>query len=201
MIGILDYKMGNLGSVQKALKRLDIDSIITNKHKDLIEVDKIILPGVGNFKEGIKNLNKLGLTNCLNELVIDKKIPILGICLGMQLLCNFSEEGNKEGLGWINADVIKFNFNDSRFKIPHMGWNTVEVIKDTPLLDKNSLDDYYFVHSFYIKCNNPKNIIGITNYKNSFVSVFNSNNIYGTQFHPEKSHMEGLKILKNFSEL
>jgi len=201
MIGIIDYKMGNIGSVKKAFKRLKIDSIITNNYKDLLNVNKIILPGVGNFEKGIENLHRLDLINCLNELVIDKKVPILGICLGMQLLCNFSEEGHKEGLGWIDAKVKKFNFSSTKFKIPHMGWNSIETLNKNPLIKSNNLEDYYFVHSYFVECNRPENIIGSTNYGIQFVSMLNKQNIYGTQFHPEKSHRQGLAILENFSKI
>ena len=200
MIAIIDYKMGNLGSIQKAFKRLNQDTIISNNPSDLIKADKLIFPGVGNFERGINNLNQLNLSQLLNELVIEKKVPILGICLGMQLMCNFSEEGNKRGLGWIDAEVIKFNFDGKKLKIPHMGWNTVDVIKNCSLLSQNTNDDYYFVHSYFVKCNDSKDIISKTVYDNKFVSCFNKDNIYGVQFHPEKSHQQGIDILSAFAK-
>ena len=200
MIAIIDYKMGNLGSIQKAFKRLNKDTIISNNPSDLMKADKLILPGVGNFERGINNLDQLNLRQLLNELVIEKKVPILGICLGMQLMCNFSEEGNKEGLGWIDAEVIKFKLNNRKLKIPHMGWNTINIVKDCTLLKQNTNNEYYFVHSYFVKCNDSKDIVSMTTYDDKFVSSFNKNNIYGFQFHPEKSHKQGIDILSAFTK-
>ena len=200
MIAIIDYEMGNLGSIQKAFKRLNKDTIISNNPSDLMKADKLILPGVGNFERGINNLEQLNLRQLLNELVIEKKVPILGICLGMQLMCNFSEEGNKEGLGWIDAEVIKFKLNNRKLKIPHMGWNTINIVKDCTLLKQNTNNEYYFVHSYFVKCNDSKDIVSMSTYDDKFVSSFNKNNIYGFQFHPEKSHKQGIDILSAFTK-
>ena len=200
MIAIIDYEMGNLGSIQKAFKRLNKDTIISNNPSDLMKADKLILPGVGNFERGINNLEQLNLRQLLNELVIEKKVPILGICLGMQLMCNFSEEGNKEGLGWIDAEVIKFKLNNRKLKIPHRGWNTINIVKDCTLLKQNTNNEYYFVHSYFVKCNDSKDIVSMSTYDDKFVSSFNKNNIYGFQFHPEKSHKQGIDILSAFTK-
>ena len=132
-------------------------------------------------------------------MVINDKVPILGICLGMQLMCNFSEEGNKNGLGWIDANVLKFYFNDKGIKIPHMGWNTASVVNDNKLIVKKDIPEFYFVHSYYVKCNNLTDIICETFYGTKFVSFFNKENIFGVQFHPEKSHSQGLDLLNKFA--
>jgi glutamine amidotransferase len=165
--------------------------------------DKLILPGVGHFKNGINNLKERGLIDLLNDMVLREKVPILGICLGAQLFSNFSEEGNVRGLGWIDAATIRFNVSDRiLYKIPHMAWNSVEIINKNELdedLEKSDL--FYFVHSYHLKCND-KNIVWMkTVYDYEFVSAIRKENIYGTQFHPEKSHEAGLKILKRFAEL
>jgi len=200
MIIIVDYKMGNLRSVMKAFKRIGVETIISSESKYLEAAQKIVLPGVGHFKRGIENLSKLGLIDILKKKVIQEKIPILGICLGMQLLTKFSEEGNVDGLGWFDAKTIKFKI-DQRFKIPHIGWNTFDYKKENTLfsgVDKNT--SFYFVHSYHVQCNNSKDILTTTNYGMDFASAIQKDNILGVQFHPEKSRKNGLKILKNFAE-
>lgn len=201
MITIIDYGMGNLHSVFKALKRMNIKSIISSKSSDIESADKLILPGVGHFKKGMENLKSLGIIGILNKKVITEKTPILGICLGMQLLTKHSEEGDVFGLGWIDAKTIKFNL-DTKFRSPHMGWNTIKIQKENLLLKNNSEEDiFYFVHSYYINCKNKKDILATTNYGCEFVSAIQKNNIYATQFHPEKSHSLGLQVIKNFVSL
>lgn len=199
MIGIIDYNMGNLGSIEKAFNRLNIQATIINDVDKLKRVDKLILPGVGNFNLGIENLKKLEISPLLNEMVINNKVPILGICLGMQLMCNFSEEGDKNGLGWIDANVLKFHINDKGIKIPHMGWNTVSVVNDNKLTVQTDVSEFYFVHSYYVKCNDLSDIMCETIYGTKFVSFFNKENIFGVQFHPEKSHSQGLDLLNKFA--
>lgn len=202
VIKIVDYGMGNLRSVQKALDRIGVKAEICNDHKNLKYADKLILPGVGHFKKGIKNLKKFEFFDELNELVINKKIPILGICLGMQLMTSFSEEGNCEGFGWIDASTTKFKFENSTLKIPHMGWNNLNIRKNDNILSGITENDFfYFVHSYNIDCKDESDIVATTLYGKNFVSVFNKENIFGCQFHPEKSHDAGLKILKNFAVL
>ena len=162
----------------------------------------MILPGVGHFANGMKKLRELELIDVLDEKVLSQKTPILGICLGMQLFCKFSEEGNIEGLKWFDADTVRFKKNDVRHKIPHMGWNSLEVMKKSELfksLDKEHL--FYFVHSYYVKCNIQEDVLATTNYAYEFVSAIEKDNIYGVQFHPEKSHEWGEQVLKNFLEL
>ncbi|MEM4260578.1 MAG: imidazole glycerol phosphate synthase subunit HisH [Candidatus Woesearchaeota archaeon] len=202
VIKIIDYGMGNLRSVQKALDRIGVKADICNDYKNLKYADKIILPGVGHFKKGIENLISMGFFDELNELVLIKKKPILGICLGMQLMTSYSEEGDCEGFGWIDAITTKFKFEDNNLKIPHMGWNNLNIRKNDNILSGITEHDFfYFVHSYNINCKNNEDVVATTYYGKDFVSVFNKENIFGCQFHPEKSHDTGLKILKNFAAL
>lgn len=201
-IKIVDYGMGNLRSVQKAFERIGISAKICNDAGELKSSSKLILPGVGHFKKGIDNLKNLGFYDELNELILVKKIPILGICLGMQLMTSTSEEGNCEGFGWIEAKTEKFRFNNNNLKIPHMGWNNLNIKNNNQILNELSENDFfYFVHSYNVQCKNKSDIVATTYYGIDFVSVFNRENIFGCQFHPEKSHDAGLKLLRNFCEL
>ncbi len=202
MIVIIDYGMGNLRSVQKAFERIKVPVLITSDKTEIHKAAKIVLPGVGNFERGIANLKSNALFDTLNEAVNENKIPILGICLGMQLMTEYSEEGNVEGFGWVKARTKKFVFDGAGLKIPHMGWNNINVVRDSPMTNNISPDNlFYFVHSYYVTCKNQGDVLANTNYGVSFVSSFQKENIYGCQFHPEKSHDAGLKMLKNFSEL
>ena len=201
-IVIIDYGMGNLRSVEKAFQRLGINPKISYLSDDILNADKLVLPGVGHFKKGMDNLYQLGIIDSLKESVIVKKKPVIGICLGMQLMTKYSEEGNCEGLGWIKAETIKFSFDDIKLKIPHMGWNNLFVKNNTSLLKNiNEEDFFYFIHSYYVSCNNEKDILSETKYGNDFISCFQRDNIFGSQFHPEKSHDAGLKLHKNFANL
>ena len=202
MIVIVDYGMGNLRSVQKAFERIRIPAAISSNVNDIETADKLVLPGVGHFERGIGNLKDRGLFELLNEHVQDKKKPILGICLGMQLMTEYSEEGNCNGFGWLKAKTQKFSFKSNGLKIPHMGWNNLAIKKSDTLFKDITLDNFfYFVHSYYVSCENEQDILAETNYGNKFVSSFQKENIFGCQFHPEKSHDKGLQILKNFAEM
>jgi glutamine amidotransferase len=200
MIVIVDYGMGNLRSVQKLLIRLEAESKISLEPRDLENADKIILPGVGHFAKAMANLAERGFIDPLRDKVLQQKTPILGICLGMQLFSRRSEEGNVDGLGWIDAETVRFALKEgSDLKIPHMGWNSVDVCKESPLvngLGENPL--FYFVHSYHVVCRDPSDILTTTDYGIRFISSVQKENIFGTQFHPEKSHMDGIKIMKNF---
>jgi glutamine amidotransferase len=202
MIVIVDYGMGNLRSVSMKFERLKIPSKISRSPSDILGADKLVLPGVGHFAEGMKNIRDFGLFDLLNEAVIIKKIPVLGICLGMQLLTKHSEEGDAEGLGWIDAVTKKFNFkNDSHLRIPHVGWNQVSQVSESKLLQEiPDQTRFYFTHTYAVECANPKNSVGETTYGIKFSSVIQKDHIFGTQFHPEKSHLLGLKLIQNFSE-
>lgn len=195
--------MGNLFSVKKKLSRLKIDAITSSSPKDVELADKLILPGVGHFHKAIENLKSLNLYYSLNEAVCIKKKPILGICLGMQLMAKKSEEGNATGFGWIDAEVNKFRVNDKlKYKIPHIGWNQIIKTKDSVLM-KNipDLSVFYFVHSYHLKTNNPDDILNETEYEYHFTSAIEKENIFGVQYHPEKSHDAGEILLNNFVKL
>ncbi len=201
MIGIIDYKMGNIGSIQNMLKRISVKSVISSKIEILNNCDKLILPGVGSFDQGMKNLKNHNFIRFLNDYVIKDKKPILGICLGMQLFADNSEEGDLSGLGWIKGNVKKFNLRKDGLKVPHMGWNNIECKNSKLFLNLPNEKRFYFVHSFFFECKNKENIISTTDYGINFASSINKQNIWGTQFHPEKSHICGMKLLKNYAKL
>lgn len=198
MIYIIDYGLGNLGSIQNMIKRVGGESKIIDNPNQLTNPTKIILPGVGAFDTGMKKLNENNWISVLNNEVLVNKIPVLGICLGMQLMTNSSEEGNLKGLGWIDANVKKFIFDNNSYKIPHMGWNRVKVAKDSYLFDITESNKFYFVHSYYVETNNPSDNLLYSNYGNEFVSAFQKENIIGLQFHPEKSHKFGINLFNKF---
>ena len=201
MILVVDYKMGNIGSILNMLKKIGVESKASSDKEDIKKASKLILPGVGSFDSGMKNLENLGLIPILNKKVIEEKTFILGICLGMQLFCRKSEEGNLHGLEWIDADVKKFKTKDS-LKIPHMGWNTINIQKNDPIFSENKTESiFYFVHSYHLACDNKNDILATTNHGYDFPSIIKKENIVGVQFHPEKSHSYGMGLLKNFLEL
>ncbi|MCO6501341.1 MAG: imidazole glycerol phosphate synthase subunit HisH, partial [Vicingus serpentipes] len=182
---------------------MGVDIVTTNKELDIQKADKSILPGVGHFSSAIENLQRLDIIKTLNEEVLEKKKPILGICLGMQLFASASEEGDAKGLGWIDATVERLQVRDSlKYKIPHTGWNQIEIAKSSDLLKNiDNLAEFYFVHSYHFNCKKQEDVLCLTAYETQFVSAVERNNIYGTQFHPEKSHGAGVQLLKNFIEL
>jgi imidazole glycerol-phosphate synthase subunit HisH len=204
MITIIDYNMGNVASIENILKRIGADAKITSDPSEISNAEKIILPGVGSFDYGMRNINNLRITEVLEEKVLKGNTPLLGICLGMQLLTEDSEEGSLKGLGFIKAHTIKFKseHNGEKLIIPHMGWDYIYPKSDTVLF-KNSLDNmrFYFVHSYYVECENEENILATTVYGNKFASVIGKGNIMGVQFHPEKSHKYGMNLLRNFVEM
>ena len=200
MIAILDYEVGNVKSILNMFKKIGIDAVITSDINEIKNADKYILPGVGSFDYGIKKLKESSFFETLEQNILKREKPILGICLGMQLLTNSSEEGKERGLGWIDATTQRIQSNN--LPIPHMGWNNVNVEKKSPLF-KNLKENnrFYFVHSFYVVANNKENILATVNYENNLVCAIEKNNIYGVQFHPEKSHKFGMQLLKNFGEI
>lgn len=196
-IVIINYGMGNLGSIANIIKKIGYESLITSNIEKIKNAKKLILPGVGSFDSGMKNINEFGLVEVLNKKVLEDKIPILGICLGMQLMTNMSEEGSLNGLGWIDAQAKKFV--STELKIPHMGWNVVKHNKESDLFSEVETEKrYYFVHSYYINCKNSNDILTTTIHGDEFVSAFERDNIFGVQFHPEKSHKFGMSLLENF---
>ena len=203
MIVIVDYGLGNLASVSNMFKKIGVKDVIVSKDKDVIKnATKLLLPGVGAFDAGMTNLENSGLIPLLNKKVLEEKIPILGICLGMQLLTKKSEEGLMQGLGWIDAETVRFKLDPIlKLKVPHMGWNYIAVKKKNPLIDTESKNRFYFVHSYYVKCLDESQSLATSHFGNDFTCMLNKNNIYGAQFHPEKSLKFGMKFLKNFSEI
>lgn len=204
MIVIIDYGMGNLGSIINMLKKVGASAKISVDIKEIERAEKLILPGVGAFDTGMKRLNELNLIELLNDMVLVQKKPTLGVCLGMQLLTKRSEEGNMSGLGWIDGETHRFSFKSgqSNLKIPHMGWNTINIQHQSSLIQ--GLDDearFYFVHSYYVVCENPDDVLTTTDYGFDFVSAVQRENVMGVQFHPEKSHKFGMQVYKNFTEL
>ena len=203
MIVIVDYGIGNLASVLNMFKKAGVKNVCISSDETVIEkATKLILPGVGAFDAGMDNLEKSGLIPLLNKKVIEDKIPLLGICLGMQLLTKKSEEGVKRGLGWIDAETVKFNLDPSlKLKVPHMGWNYIKVLNQNPLIDMGSKSRFYFVHSYYVKCKDESQSIATSDFGIDFTCMINKDNIYGAQFHPEKSLKFGMQVLENFAKL
>jgi imidazole glycerol-phosphate synthase subunit HisH len=199
-IVVVDYGMGNLKSICSVLKYLSVDEVVlSNDFYTIKESDKILLPGVGSFSKAMEKINKLGLRQILDEVILIDKKPILGICLGMQILCNYSEEGGKsKGLGYINAECKKFNIKD--LKVPHVGFNQVTGHHNSKLYGGlNGKNDFYFTHSYRLQSNENLNQ-SICNYGEDFIASYEKGNIAGVQFHPELSQTNGLKLIKNFIE-
>ena len=204
MITIVDYGMGNLGSILNMFKKIGIESKLSSNFNEIEGASKLILPGVGAFDNAMLKIKELGLKDLLDYKALDEKIPILGICLGMQLMTINSEEGSKAGFGWINAYTKKFNFNNSsKLKIPHMGWNKTSISnKNSITCDLIEESKFYFVHSYYVNVINEKDSILKTTHGIEFDSAITNNlNIYGVQFHPEKSHKFGMKLFENFAKI
>lgn len=199
MVAIIDYGMGNVASVQKALNFLNVKSVITNEHSVIKDSTVILLPGVGSFAQGMENLNEHNLVNLLTEEVLVNQKPFLGICLGMQLIM---ERGNEpyecKGLGWIEGEVKKFEILD--LNIPHMGWNNIQVLNNKYYGNLEN-SDFYFIHSYHVKTTNDQDIAATVNYGFDVVASVQKNNIFATQFHPEKSQAAGLSLLKTFFDL
>lgn len=204
MIVIVDYGLGNTGSVLNMVHKMGGEARISSSPDEIKEASAIILPGVGAFDNAMQKLDESGLIPILEEMVINRKVPFLGICLGMQLLFERSEEGKLPGLGWIEGEVKRFRFSDEKImthKIPHMGWNQIQAIPSSPLfsgLEEGSR--FYFVHSYHVVCDNVY-VTAHSNYGYPFICSVNKNNIYAAQFHPEKSHKFGKLFFKNFIEI
>jgi imidazole glycerol-phosphate synthase subunit HisH len=206
LIAVIDYGMGNVGSVLNMLKRAGggKGAIASSEPSVLAAADKLILPGVGAFDNGMRSLFEMRLIDVLNEKVLGEKTPILGICLGAQLLTRRSDEGLLTGLSWIDGETVRFCIppDNKTLKIPHMGWSEIAIKRNNSLLCEFEVQPrFYFVHSYYLKCNNPENVIATCDHGIEFAAAINKDNIWGTQFHPEKSHKFGLKVMKNFCEM
>ncbi len=200
MIAIIDYNTGNLGSIRNMLKKLGVDSEVTSEPGRIEAADKLILPGVGAFDAGMDNLGRSGLIPLLEERALRGCVPVLGICLGMQLMTRRSAEGQRDGLGWIDAEAVRFETREEAPKVPHMGWNRVEPTRRSPLTDGLPEEPrFYFVHSYHVLCRREEDVLLTTRYGLTFHSAFQRGNIAGVQFHPEKSHTYGMRLLHNFA--
>jgi glutamine amidotransferase len=203
MIIIADYGMGNLGSVLNMFKKVGVSAMISSDLDVISKAPKILLPGVGSFDAAMNKIEASGMKEVLNQKALIEKVPVLGICLGMQLLTNFSEEGMLPGLGWIDGGAYHFKSRiDESYRIPHMGWNVVDIVQQNELT-KNFQDEvrFYFVHSYYVSVNDQANSMMKTNYGIQFDSAIVNDNIFGAQFHPEKSHKYGMKLFENFAKI
>jgi glutamine amidotransferase len=204
VINIINYGSGNVRAIGNIYDQLNIPYNIAYSPNDIKDCTHIILPGVGSFDETMKTLRNSGFISPLNDLVLEKKIPVLGICVGMQILSNGSDEGVMEGLGWIKGKVKIFDKNKilEKPKLPHLGWNSIEIKKESKLFQNVDIEEgFYFIHSYYFECKNKVDILTSTIYGGEFSSSVNNENIFGTQFHPEKSHGNGINVLKNFTEI
>jgi glutamine amidotransferase len=203
VIVIVDYGMGNLASVANMFRKGGAQPTISSDPTAIAAATKLVLPGVGAFGKGMEHLRERGLIEPLNDAVLNRRVPVIGLCLGMQLMTRHSEEGQTAGLGWIDAETVRFRFDPpSSLKVPHMGWNHMRLLRDIPLV--SGLDDesrFYFVHSYYVNCANPGDTLGVTTYGREFTSAISRENIMGVQFHPEKSHKFGLQLLRNFATM
>lgn len=199
MIAVLDYGLGNVEAIINMIGKIGHKACLANSVDRLLAASKIILPGVGSFDKGIQNLMDSGLLETLNKVVLVDKKPVLGICLGMQLMCNRSEEGVLAGLGWINAEVEKFQFINNDLKIPHIGWSDTLSDNESFLFYKLKEEArFYYVHSYFCRLKNNSEQIAFCKYGHSFTAAFAKDNIFGVQFHPEKSHSFGMQLLSNF---
>ena len=204
MITVIDYRMGNVGSIANMIAKIGGKAEITSDPDRLRSAAKLILPGVGHFDRGMSNLEEFGLVPVLEELVVERGVPVLGICLGMQLMCRTSQEGDREGLGWVDAEVRRFDpAAHPGMKVPHMGWNVAKPVKASPLLDLTPKEPqrFYFVHSYFVECLDPADVLAETTYETDFCSAFLHESIFGVQFHPEKSHVFGMDLFRRFAEL
>jgi imidazole glycerol-phosphate synthase subunit HisH len=199
MIGVIDYGLGNVQAFLNVYKRLNIAAFSVSRPEQLITVTKVILPGVGAFDHAMERLDESGLRDALSERVLRAGVPVLGVCVGMQMLARSSEEGSHAGLGWIHGDVKRFT---APVPLPHMGWNDVKSIVSSPLLAGLESDArFYFLHSYYFDCDRADNALALAEYGAAFSCIVGAGNIYGVQFHPEKSHHYGTRLLQNFAEL
>lgn len=203
MITIVDYGLGNISALLNVFKMLNIEATSASAIDQLEGATKLILPGVGAFDRAMELLDKSGMRKSLDELVMVRKIPVLGICVGMQIIGRASEEGQAEGLGWIDGYVKSFrSLNQKGLLLPHMGWNDVRPVSDSPLFSQLELDArFYFLHSYYFDCLRSENVAAVSGYGIDFSCAVQAGNLYGVQFHPEKSHHFGAQLLKNFSEI
>lgn len=203
MIVIVDYGVGNLASVLNMFRKIGVkDAVISGEGDVVAKATKILLPGVGAFDGGMGHLERSGLIPVLNDKALKEKVPVLGICLGMQLLTKKSEEGKMPGLGWVDAETVRFNLDPAlKLKVPNMGWEYISVKRNNPLVDTVGRNRFYFVHSYHVKCHDASQELATSHFGYDFTCMVNKENIYGAQFHPEKSLRFGMKLLENFAKL
>jgi glutamine amidotransferase len=200
---IVDYGTGNLASVKRAITRIGSECRVSSEIADIVASDKLILTGVGHFETAMAKLRKFGLIDALEKAVLIDKKQVLGICLGMELMAKTSEEGNVKGLGWLDADVVRFRISDNlKYKVPHIGWNHITSKKKSPLMNEISdSTEFYFLHSYYLNLAAQSDLLNEAEYETVFPAAIEKDNIFGVQYHPEKSHQAGLQLFKNFLEL
>lgn len=206
MITIVNYGSGNISALINLYKRLNIDTQIANSANELNNATKLIIPGVGAFDHAMEKLQTSGMLESLGKLVLEQKVPVLGICVGMQILAKSSDEGNKLGLGWVNANVKHLHNLDAKasynLPLPHMGWNKIKLVRGSALFENLKPERrFYFLHSYYFNCKEPNDVLATSTYGETFAAVVNFENVFGIQCHPEKSHQNGIMFLKNFAEL
>lgn len=203
MIAIINYGLGNLTSIQNMFRRISVDAIITDDPQKIRDASKLLLPGVGHFKKGMANLQDTGLGELLNREVKENGKPILGICLGAQLMTKHSEEGDVDGLGWVDAVTVRFDKDKlNNLPVPHMGWSDIKLTNKCELWKNLPVDPrFYFVHAYHFSFEMPEEIVATSLYGYEFACAFKKDNVFGAQFHPEKSHKFGMRVLENFSKL
>lgn len=202
-VGIVDYGVANLGSMRNMLQRIGAAADFLTSPESILGASKIILPGIGAFDHGMDALSRRNLVEPLRKRVLEDRVPILGVCLGAQLLGKGSAEGQREGLGFVDARCVRFEPDkEARIKVPHMGWNHLEARRESPLLGQlDAHARFYFVHSYHIVCADPADVLATATYGKPFTAMIQRQNIYGAQFHPEKSHRFGMRLLQNFLEI
>ncbi len=201
MLTIIDYKVGNLGSIENMFRRAGASVQISTDGELISRAEGLVLPGIGRFDYAMSALKQSGLIPLIEEKVFKEKVPILGICVGCQMMTQWSEEGEVKGLGWFDAQVRRFQFEDPSRRVPHMGWNFLNITKESSIFSIEQTPKFYFAHSYYIESRRPEEVLAKTDYGISFDSALSRENIYGVQFHPEKSHRFGLQLFENFAKL
>jgi glutamine amidotransferase len=205
MVTVVDYRMGNIGSIANMIAKVGGEARVASDPEAIRDAKKLVLPGVGHFDRGMGNLAELGLASALTDRVVRDRVPVLGICLGMQLLGRTSDEGTRPGLGWVDAESKRFDAAraDAKLKVPHMGWNVVKPLKESALFEMTPSEPqrFYFVHSYYVECHDRADVVAVTEYGGEFCSALRRDNIWGVQFHPEKSHAFGMALFRRFLEL
>ena len=203
MIAIVDHGMGNLGSVHNMFRKIGADSVRTADPDEIWRADKIVLAGIGGFDGAAERIGELGLLDVLNDFVLERRRPVLGVCLGMQLMARGSEEGSQAGLGWLDADVTRFSFPPGvQLPVPHMGWQEIKRTRPSPLFIEEGHDArFYFSHAYHLVCHDPSDVVATATYGYEFAAAVHRGNILGTQFHPEKSHVFGEELYRRFVSL